>query len=172
MLSYADAIAQVTAPGERFETTDIEIRGVTTTIFRNAPGSLREIVATTRLRGDDVFVVYEDERWSFADFASKVDGLANALVDRYQIGKGDRVAIGMRNYPEWVVAFCAITSIGAISVSLNAWWTADELDYALDDCAARVLDRGRGTHRAERGNVQAPRHRRHRRARPRHRQHG
>ena len=45
----------------------------------------------------------------------------------------------MRNYPEWVIAFAAITSIGAVSVSLNAWWTADELDYALEDCGATVL---------------------------------
>ncbi len=45
------------------------------------------------------------------------------LVERYGVGPGDRVAIGMRNYPEWVIAFAAITSIGAVSVSLNAWWT-------------------------------------------------
>jgi long-chain acyl-CoA synthetase len=139
MLDYDEAVARVTAPGERFEITNVEIRGVTYTVFRNAPQSLRHIVATTRDRGDTVFLVYEDERWTFAEFASKVDALANALVDRYGITKGDRVAIGMRNYPEWVVAFSAITSIGAISVSLNAWWTADELDYALEDCGASAL---------------------------------
>jgi long-chain acyl-CoA synthetase len=139
MLSYDEAIARVTAPGERFETTNVDIRGITYTVFRNAPRSLRDIVSTTRGRGDAIFLVYEDERWTFADFASKVDALASALVDRYDIAKGDRVAIGMRNYPEWVVVFSAITSIGAISVSLNAWWTSDELDYALDDCGARVL---------------------------------
>jgi long-chain acyl-CoA synthetase len=138
-MSYADALVAATAPGERFETTTAEIRGTTVTVFRNAPPSLREIVATTRARGDDVFLVYEDERWTFTQFADQVDGLAAALVDRYDIVKGDRVAIGMRNYPEWVVAFAAITSIGAISVSLNAWWTEDELDYALEDCGARVL---------------------------------
>ena len=138
-MSYADAMAAVTAPGERFETTAADIRGTTVTVFRNAPPSLREIVATTRARGDDVFLVYEDERWTFTQFADQVDGLAAALADRYGIVKGDRVAIGMRNYPEWVVAFAAITSIGAISVSLNAWWTEDELDYALEDCGARVL---------------------------------
>src|SRR4051794_17457601 len=138
-MSYADAIAKVTAPGERFETASIEIRGATVTVFRNAPPSLREIVATTRARGDEVFLVYEDERWTFRTFAETVDALGAALVDRYGIVKGDRVAIGMRNYPEWVVAFAAITSIGAISVSLNAWWTEDELDYALKDCGARVL---------------------------------
>ena len=137
--SYADAIAAVTAPGERFETTDLEIRGVTVTVFRNAPPSLREIVLSTRARGDDIFLVYEDERWTFTRFADTVAALAAGLVDRYGITKGDRVAIGMRNYPEWVVAFAAITSIGAISVSLNAWWTEDELDYALEDCGAKVL---------------------------------
>ncbi|HEY2812784.1 MAG TPA: class I adenylate-forming enzyme family protein [Acidimicrobiales bacterium] len=139
MLSYDDAIVRVTAPGERFETTEVEIRGVTYTIFRNAPASLRDIVATTRDRGDAVFLVYENERWTFSEFADKVAGLATALVERYGIKKGDRVAIGMRNYPEWVVAFSAITAIGAISVSLNAWWTSEELDYALSDCGAGVL---------------------------------
>lgn len=138
-MSYDDAIAAITARGERFETTEAEIRGTTVTVFRNAPPSLREIVATTRARGDDVFLVYEDERWTFAQFAGQVDALAAALVERYGITKGERVAIGMRNYPEWVVAFAAITSIGAISVSLNAWWTEDELAYALEDCGARVL---------------------------------
>ena len=139
MLSYDEAIARVTAPGERFETTEVDIRGVTYTIFRNAPRSLREIVATTRARGDDVFLVYEDERWSFAEFASKVDALASALVDRYGVAKGDRVAIGMRNYPEWVVAFAPSRPSARSRVSLNAWWTSDELDYALEDCGASVL---------------------------------
>ena len=68
-----------------------------------------------------------------------VDAMAALLVDRYGVQPGDRVAIGMRNYPEWVIGFAAITSIGAISVSLNAWWTEDELDYALEDCGATVL---------------------------------
>src|SRR3954471_1582588 len=138
-LSYDAAVAALTAPGERFETAEVDIGGITYTVFRNAPPSLREIVASTRARGDDVFLVYEDERWTFTQFADTVDGLAAALVERYGITKGDRVAIGMRNYPEWVVSFAAITSIGAISVSLNAWWTEDEMDYALGDCGARVL---------------------------------
>jgi long-chain acyl-CoA synthetase len=65
--------------------------------------------------------------------------LGAALVSRYGIAAGDRVAIAMRNYPEWVVAFAAITSIGAISVSLNAWWTSEELDYALRDSGSRLV---------------------------------
>ena len=138
-VSYEDAVAAVTAPGGRFETEEVEIRGSTVTVFKNAPPSLREIVASTALRGDDVFLVYEDERWTFTRFSDTVNALATALIEHYGVTKGDRVAIGMRNYPEWVVSFSAITSIGAVSVSLNAWWTEDELDYALADCGAKVL---------------------------------
>ncbi len=138
-LSYAAAAAQVTAPGQRFETMEETVAGRTQTVFRHAPPSLRELFASARGRGDDTFLVFEDERWSFAEAMAQVDGLGAALVERYGVARGDRVAIAMRNYPEWVIAFAAITSVGAVSVSLNAWWTADELDYALADCGAKVL---------------------------------
>ena len=138
-LSYDEAAAAVTAPGERFEMEEIAVFGNPTRVFKHAPPSLRAIFDTARSRGDATFLVYEDERWSFADVMAAVDGLAAALVDRYGVTKGDRVSIGMRNYPEWVISFAAITSIGAVSVSLNAWWTEDELDYALEDSGSKVL---------------------------------
>ncbi len=138
-LSHVEAAAQATAPGERFETEEIEIRGTRVKVFKNAPQSLRQIFDTARSRGDATFLVYEDERWSFDDVMAAVDGLAATLVERYGVAKGDRVSIGMRNYPEWVISFAAITSIGAVSVSLNAWWTEDELDYALEDSGSKVL---------------------------------
>jgi long-chain acyl-CoA synthetase len=138
-MSYPDAVAAVTAPGERFETEIVDVNGVKVTAFKQAPPSLKEIFATARARGDEIFIVYEDERWSFAEVMAQVDALGALLVDRYGIKKGDRVAIGMRNYPEWVLAFAAITSIGAVSVSLNAWWTTDELEYALEDSGTSVL---------------------------------
>ncbi len=150
MLSYEEAAAAVTAPGERFEIDVVDVHGVPTKVFRQAPPSLREVFATARERSDATFLVYEDERWTFAEVMEHVDAMGALLVERYGVGRGDRVAVGMRNYPEWVISFAAITSIGAISVSLNAWWTEDELAYALEDCGARVLiadveriDRGR-----------------------------
>lgn len=138
-ISYEDAVSQVTAAGSRFElTTDVR-SGVEQRLFKLAPPSLRELFASARARGDATFLVYEDERWSFAEVMRHVDALGALLVERYGVRKGDRVAIGMRNYPEWVISFAAITSIGAISVSLNAWWTEDELSYALADSGATVL---------------------------------
>ena len=139
MLSYAEAAAQITAPSERFAISEVEIRGVPTKVFTNAAASLREVFDTARERGDDIFLVYEDERWTFAEVMRHVDALGSLLVHRYGVKKGDRVAIGMRNYPEWVVAFAAAISVGAISVSLNAWWTEDELSFALEDSGTTVL---------------------------------
>ncbi len=139
MLSYEEACRLVTAPGTPFETVEQEVMGVPRTLFRHAPNSLRDIVVGAAARGDVTFLVYEDERWSFDRFGREVAGLAAALVDRYGIRKGDRVAVAMRNYPEWIVSYAAAVSVGAISVSFNAWWTPDEMDFALRDCGASIL---------------------------------
>ena len=140
MLSYDEAARQVTAAGMPFETVQQDVMGVPRTLFRNAPNSLRDIVVAASARSDDVtFLVYEDERWGFERFGREVAALGTALVEQYGIGRGDRVAIAMRNYPEWVVSFAAAVSVGAISVSFNAWWTAEEMDFALSDCGASVL---------------------------------
>lgn len=137
--SYEDAIAQLTAPGQRFEVAPLEVAGVEYLAFVNAPRNLGQLLAGSHLRGDAPFLVYEDETWSFAEVGRHVAALGSLLVERYGIKPGDRVAIAMRNYPEWVLSFAAIVSVGAISVSLNAWWTEDELDYALQDSGSRVL---------------------------------
>ena len=157
-MEFRDAVALVTAPGQQLEIERITIAGsdgrpVEVNAFKNAPPSLRELLGGRR--NDDVFLVYEDERWTFAHVMEQVDALAAQLVGEYGIVKGDRVAIGMRNFPEWVVSFAAIVSIGAISVSLNAWWTEDELDYALEDSGAKVLIADR--ERVERSRASAAR---------------
>jgi len=137
-MTYEEAVADVTGPAQRFEVGPIEVDGITYQAFVNAPPSLKDLFAPAR-GVERTFLVYEDERWSFGDVMASADALGAALVSRYGIKKGDRVAIGMRNYPEWVMAFAGILSVGAISVSLNAWWTEEELDYALEDCGASVL---------------------------------
>ncbi len=44
----------------------------------------------------------------------------------------------MRNLPEWVMAFWAITLTGAIVVPLNAWWSGEELRYGLEDSGSKI----------------------------------
>ena len=57
-------------------------------------------------------MVYEGEEHSFDDVMRGVDEFADALVNHFGVRRGDRVAIAMRNIPEWIVAFAATVSIG------------------------------------------------------------
>jgi long-chain acyl-CoA synthetase len=138
-LSYDEAAAQITAPGQRFETREIEVAGVTYTAFATVPDSLRDIFDLTRGYGDATFLVYEDESYTFEQVYAASDALGAALQQRYGVAKGDRVAIAMRNFPEWIITYLATLSIGGVVVSMNAWWTPDELEYGLEDSGATVL---------------------------------
>ncbi|MGD9986591.1 AMP-binding protein [Pseudonocardia sp.] len=108
-------------------------------VYVHAPADLREVVAGGGRWGRRPAVTYEDEHRTWSQHQDAVDRFATLLVDRYGIRKGDRVAIAMRNHPEWIVAFAAAVSVGAVCVPLNAWWTGSELAGALADCGARLL---------------------------------
>jgi long-chain acyl-CoA synthetase len=138
-LSREEADATLTAPGQLFEVTQEVIRGVPTRVWRNAPPTLGTILEQSRAHGDAVFLVYEDERMTFAEHHRRAAALAHLLVDDYGVRPGDRVAIAMRNFPEWPIAFWAAAAAGAVVVPLNAWWTGSELAYGLTDSGARVL---------------------------------
>jgi long-chain acyl-CoA synthetase len=137
--SWDQAIATVMGPGGPFEIVEKEVGGKKMKVFANTPDSLRECFEASRLHGDKTFLVYEDEIWSFADTMSRVDEIADVLVNRYAIEKGDRVAIAMRNYPEWIMSFAAITSVGGVAVCMNSWWKTDEMAFGLEDCGAKLL---------------------------------
>jgi len=134
-------IAELTGKGGPFETHETTVVGVPMKVYANAPTSMRAVFESTGAFADREFLVYDDERWTYGDLHARVRALAHLLHER-GIRKGDRVAIGMRNYPEWVVAFWACQAIGAVAVTLNAWWTGDELNYAFEDSGARaaILD--------------------------------
>lgn len=138
-VSWQEAIDIVTGPGQIFELTSDTVRGVEMQVFRHAPAHLGDLFGLARRHGDKEFLVYEDERHDFAATFARIDGCADFLVRQLGLVRGDRVAIAMRNYPEWVIAFAGIVSSGLVSVSLNSWWTADEMDFALRDSGARVL---------------------------------
>ena len=130
--------ARLTAPGQPFEVRDEVIRGVPTRVWANIPPTFRDLYATARSHGERTFLVLDDERVTYAAWAKATARLADWLVD-HGVRPGDRVAIVMRNLPEWPVAFFAAVTIGAIAVPLNAWWTGAELAYGLEDSGAAVL---------------------------------
>ena len=137
-LTREECRERLTAPGERFEMETVEIHGVPTRVWKNAPPNLRALAMVGAMHGERVFTVYEDERVTYGAWFRAVARLAHELQAR-GIGKGDRVALAMRNLPEWPVVFFAATTIGAICVPLNAWWTGEELAYGLADSGTRLL---------------------------------
>src|SRR3954451_7524648 len=137
-MTLAEVEARLTAPGARFEMEETMIRGVPTRVWKNAPPSLPMLARFSRLHGERIFTVYEDERISFEESFRATAALAAELA-RLGVGKGDRVAIAMANLAEWPPAFFAIDSFVAIAVPLNAWWTGAELEYGLSDSGAMVL---------------------------------
>jgi long-chain acyl-CoA synthetase len=139
VISVAEAHAQLTAPGAPFEMEEAVIRGLRYRVWKSTPKNLRVVFDEMRAHGNKDCVVYEDDRLTFADAVRASSTLAHLLRDRYGVKKGDRVAIAMRNFPEWVVAFWGITTLGAVVVPLNAWWSAEELQYGLEDSGSRVV---------------------------------
>jgi len=137
-MTLEDANAALTAPGQLFEMEELDIRGVPTRTWKHAPPSLRAVMDMSLAHGNATFLVYEDEQTTFAEHHRIACTLAHRLRSTFGIAQGDRVAIVMRNLPEWVMAFWGATLAGAIVVPLNAWWSGEELRYGLEDSGSKV----------------------------------
>jgi acyl-CoA synthetase (AMP-forming)/AMP-acid ligase II len=132
-------IAGITADGGPLAVGNANVRGATLPVFSAAPASMREYFAFFfASNAAKEFLVFGSERLTFADVHAKGLEFAAMLQHRHGIAKGDRVAIAMRNYPEWIIAFVGVLHLGAIAIPMNAWWTAEELDYGLKDSGARL----------------------------------
>lgn len=141
----ADTIRQMLEPmtsekGGLWEIAEKRIRGVDCRIFPNAPQTLRDYYQMScEAYAEQTSIVYEDEHYSFAEVWRLAGQLGYQLAEGYGIEKGDRVAIAMRNYPEWVLSYLAVTSLGAVAVPMNAWWVTPEMEYGLKDSGTRLL---------------------------------
>ena len=131
------AIAELTASGMDYEIVPGEVWGRPCRVFKNAPRTLRDLYQAAS--SEETFLVFEDERFTFAETNDRVAQIANILTDQFGVEKGDRIAISMRNFPEWVFAFNAATSIGAIAVAMNSLWLSEEMEFGLKDSGAKVL---------------------------------
>ncbi|MGD8417872.1 MAG: class I adenylate-forming enzyme family protein [Pseudomonadales bacterium] len=129
---------ELIADGSPFAITEVEVRGNRIRTYAAAPPSVRELWLASAVHGDRDYLVYEDERITYAQAHAQVASIANWLSDQ-GVGVGDRVAIAMRNYPEWLLSYWAIASIGATVVGVNAWWVGPELVYGMNDARPKVF---------------------------------
>ncbi len=149
MPTIAEVTAALTAPGQMFEMEDVVVRGVPLRAWKHAPATLRVVLENSRAHGNAEFLVYDGDapgaqpgrfdRLTFDAHYRAAAALSHRLRDGYGVREGDRVAIAMRNLPEWSIAFWAAASAGAVVVPLNAWWTGAELQYGLEDSGSSVV---------------------------------
>ena len=132
------AWGELTSPGGAFEIVEVSVRGTRLRTYAKAPSSLRDVWLSSRSFSERDYLVYGDERWSFDAAHEEVASVAVWLAER-GVGSGDRVAIAMRNYPEWMLVYWATLSLGATVVGMNAWWTGPEMAYALEDSQPVVV---------------------------------
>ncbi len=134
----AKACEELTGPGGAFEIITIEVNGIAVRAYRHAMPDVRALWQSTRQFADNSYLVYRDERLTYAEAHARVDAIA-AWLAAQGVKPGDRVAIAMRNYPEWLLIYWACVSTGIAVVGMNAWWTAEEMAYGLGDAAPKVL---------------------------------
>lgn len=121
----------LTGPGALYEIRDEDVRGTVMPVFAHRIRSLRGLLEETRRFANRTYLIEGQTRRTFGAHLRMTDALAAGLAREYGIQPGDRVAIYAANRWEWVTAFWAVTSVGAIPCAFNSWWTADEYAYAL-----------------------------------------
>lgn len=140
-MHYAELLKareELTGPGGAFEIIEAEILGNRIRTYKNAPPSVREVWLSTLQFSDRPYLVYQDERLTYGEAHAIANSTANWLLAQ-GVKPGDRVAIAMRNYPEWMLIYWACLAVGITVVGMNAWWTAEEMAYGLSDSAPKVL---------------------------------
>ena len=136
--------AALCAEGQLFEIEEVTVDGQQLRAWKHAANSLRDVWQQSAAHGDADYLVYGDERWTYAQANEQISRIGNWLVSQ-GVAPGDRVAIAMRNYPEWMLSYWAIASVGAVVVGVNAWWVGEELTYGLEltEPKAMICDRER-----------------------------
>ena len=135
--SRTEAIKTLTTTGMPYALESGLINGRPCRFFTHAPHTLGQLFADNV--SDKTFLVYEDERLTFSEVYDQAMQLANILASEFGVKHGDRVAISMRNYPEWVISFMAVTAMGGVAVCMNALWQTDEIEYGLTHSGSKVF---------------------------------
>ena len=140
-MHYAElktAWSELTGPGGVFEIVETPVRGQALRTYKNAPPNIRALWLSTATHGERDYLIYGDERLTYAEAHAQVSAVAAWLTAR-GVGRGDRVAIAMRNYPEWMLIYWACVCMGVAAVGMNAWWVPEEMEFGLRDAAPKVL---------------------------------
>ena len=140
LLSFEEATARLLSPGSPFELAEEEVLGEKMEVYKTRARSLREMLERSAAHGDTEYMIFSDgRRWTYHQHLADVASVAAAFRDRYDIQKGDHVAILAANAPEWILSYWATVSLGAVVISMNGWWAGDEIRYGLELSKPKLL---------------------------------
>ncbi len=134
-------LATLTASGAPFEMQTQTIRGFARRVFCNGPQSFADIYRMAAQFAPRTMIVSEGAQLSYAEVLGKAAALGAFLkeLSANKPPQGQRIAIVMSNRPEWMIAFIAVTAMGATAVLVNSRGSVPELAQALDDTQTTVV---------------------------------
>ncbi len=135
---FDEAWTRTLQDDEQFRIVPQNVQDTPLHMFVNSPADLRQVWLGSRQFGARDYLVYKDEHFTF-DEAHRITKALWAWFNREGIRAGDRVAIAMRNYPEWMLVYWASVSAGMTVVGLNAWWVSEEFNAALTETKPKAL---------------------------------
>lgn len=135
----AAAMNGLVGPGGPFELVNEPVLGTELPVFAHRRRALHELLAESASFSDRTYIATHDRSITFAENIAAVSSLAQALRDDYGVRSGDRIAINAANTPEWITAFWATVSIGAIAVAFNAWWSPREVEYGVEHSDPQLI---------------------------------
>jgi long-chain acyl-CoA synthetase len=136
------SVEAISASLPLYRVGDREVLGVSMRAYLNAPSDLRFLIDIARRLGPRTAVVAGDRRWSFSELAGAAEAVAAGLVARHGLSRGERVALALRNSPEWMAAYLGIVAAGGVVVPINGWWSGAEMAFALADAMPRLVIAG------------------------------
>ncbi|RLG61948.1 long-chain fatty acid--CoA ligase [Candidatus Geothermarchaeota archaeon] len=92
-----------------------------------------------KIGADHPAMIFMGRKITYREFYEDSERFGRALVDKFNIKKGDKVAIYLPNTPQFAIAFYGAIKVGAIVTPMNPLYTAREVARQLKDSGAKVL---------------------------------
>ncbi len=84
-------------------------------------------------------LIYNDISIKYKQLSDFVDNFAYYFIDELKTKPGEKVALLLKNEPEFVIAMLAINKIGALFIPLNNRLTPQEIQYMVNNSAAKAV---------------------------------
>lgn len=134
--------ARLVLPGSPFELAPHGTGVGSIRVFRHAPPSLNAVYSRVCASASRPYMVFGGRTISFGDLLGRSNSLARELSEQYGSLGGQRVGLVLASGPQWLAAFVAVTSIGAVAALIESSAPVEQIISALNaaNCIAVIAD--------------------------------